>query len=194
MIVKHKKAIKKIGIVFLSLLICRGVTHLFIQNIFDEIYMYQSSPLLPGIEYLSHIRYRVKGEDMTGWVRRSYYEDFLPDSVLSIGIYFNFSRKKISFNIDHIFDDEEKITISYDYYKDTKALYKEIYYYDEAKYEIIRSKEKVSDYLQKQGSSIEEIADLGDSVLQEIILSDWCSFTFSRYRPDHWGKIKVEEK
>ena len=179
--------------------LCLGyfaVRHYIIHNIFDEIYYNQQNSLgtsaLEKIEGVYNpISRRPNGDSLT---HEWYDEEHLPDSVTSLGYTFGYSEGCFAFEVKYDVGNGSSRTLNINYEYDVKSriLYRELWVLDEATPN--NNKEYVQTFLEEYGSSIDECITLGDNVVKNVLLKDWCSVYNSRYSPDDWGDVTVKSR
>ncbi|WP_088825234.1 TipC family immunity protein [Listeria goaensis] len=212
-----EKRTKIIAIVVLLLMIVvafvltKNITqNMKAKNIFDEIFYDErealdKSFLTPG----NGVASLAKVEGMEQWNRAGannievlpftemYMKSALPDKVKKLYYIFSFSEEgedkgKLIMVILYQFGDKLFAEIGYSYDVKTKVLTEGIRVQDD-KQVIAKDKDEIEKYFIDNGTSLKEMEQLGDEILKDKMLTDWCSVYNSRFSPDDFGDVKVKK-
>ena len=194
-----KQSKKWLFLVIPLLLACLGYVayrHYYIHNIFDEIYYNQRNSLgTPALEKIEGVSNPASGEPIVDALQQEEYDDeHLPKSVTSLGYVFNYTDKRLAFEIRYDIgnDSPQTLNISYRYDVSKRQLSRKLWIFNGATHD--NNKEYVQTFLEEYGSSIDECVTFGDNVVKNVLLKDWCSVYNSQYSPDDWGDVTVKSR
>ena len=191
-----------VGILLLLLVGFLNYKNQRIHNIFDEIYYeeddYRSVEQLfrkRAFSKIKDIKFYDDDSDDFYQHRVKYQENQLPSNITIMSYHFHFSDSKVPYFILEIrkklANAKVTINIDYRYFPVNKTLEKNMWYFDGKTH--IYEKEKIEDYLKRNGTSLDEVQSEFDRVLKEKVLSDWTTIYPSRFSSTNWGEIDVKE-
>ncbi|WP_088840416.1 TipC family immunity protein [Listeria sp. ILCC797] len=186
------------------------INQIKIKNIFDEIYYDERTALSDGLFGSGDASLaQVKG--MKPWNRsgphsfeltpffETYSNDVLPEGIVGLSYMFSFAGEKdngsFSITIQKELSDNVIVYLGYNYKVKDKKLTKTVGVEDKFLQDddFTRDTDKVKKYLEEYSTNLKEMEQVGNSILRDKLLTDWCSVYNSRFSPDDFGDVKVKK-
>ncbi|WAW98430.1 TipC family immunity protein [Streptococcus gallolyticus] len=194
---------KIISLVILCVLILSAGVYYYIhqpKNIFDEIYWemktnYLGTNIFYQIKDAEIKNYKIYDKDMNETNKFSpsisYPDYYLNDRNPNLRITFNLYQEK-GFNIyfEKYIDSKVSINFSVHYITMKKTLNKKISITNSNNY--IEDESKVKSYLQDYGITAADLESYYNEIVNQKILTDWCSIYDSKFSPEDYGNVTVK--
>ena len=152
----------------------------------------QKNTVLSGIKGISTRSYVDSGEDFKDVVAESYDEASIPKGYRSVSLNFNL-RKEENFLISfgRVVSQDLTLRIYNSYSVKDKILTQEVGF-TTSQNKVIDKPDEVKKLLSQYHITNKDIEQYNKEILNDFFLRDWCKVYDSKYTPNDWGEVKVE--
>ncbi|MGN1397197.1 MAG: TipC family immunity protein [Streptococcus gallolyticus] len=172
------------------------------KNIFDEIYQetkktYRSNNILGQIEDFEIAEWWPTDDPNISQTPSGLYnESETPDGYSNIRIGFNFKQRRKTVSVSFQKELDSKVSLSlwsmYSAKKQTLTKTVEILIKENDLNNYVKDESKVKSYLQDYGITAADLDNYYNEIVNQKVLTDWCSIYDSQFSPEDYGDVTVK--
>ncbi len=195
---------KIISLVILCVLALSAGGYYYIRqpkNIFYEMYQktkrtYQSNNIFNQLEDVDVHKYQEYSSDSKFYSNIIYHDDFFSEGYSNVHLTFHFtqSTKTVFITFEKEITTNIHLWIFGNYSLNENLFQKDVQIIlengDSNNY--IEDEAKVKSYLQEYGITADDLDSYYDEIVNEKVLTDWCSIYDSKFSPEDYGDVTVK--